>query len=348
MANIDAYLQAIMAAVRGEEVRGSIHDAIDIINKVGEKVIDSGTAINAGDPKGDAYDKSLYINTSTNELLRCNGTIWVKVGNIKGNGITEITGPTHEVGFPLDDIYTIHYTEGPDTTFVVHNGKEITSVLISNQTGLIDTYEITYSDNSTDHFQVKNGNQWYYGILVSGEIAADTGFTLPFDVKSGDAYLNISEDSIYTCKTGAAAGQTSTWNYQFTITSASTGTNNYNMLLNLPYINGVELKGSKSLADLGIQSIIDSDGWLMDGAVVNEHAMAVGSTYTDFTAAEMAAFTPHISDGWSLEAYFDVVDGQPAPNLKNIVHYADNHVRVNYTKVKATQTNCKCKLRIIK
>ena len=347
MANIDAYLQAIMAAVRGEQVRGSIHDAIDIINKVSEKVIDSGTAINAGDPKGDAYDKSLYINTSTNKLLRCNGTKWVEVGSIKGNGISEITGPTPGAT-DLDDVYTIHYTEGPDTIFTVHNGKEITSVQISSTVGLVDTYTILYSDGSTDTFNVKNGNQWYYGILVSGEIAADTGFTLPFECKSGDAYLNISEDSIYTCKTGAAAGQTSTWNYQFTITSASTGTNNYNMLLNLPSINGVELKGAKSLADLGIQSIIDSDGWLMDGAVVNEHAMAVGSTYTDFTAAEMAAFTPHIVDGWSLEAYFDVVDGQPAPNLKNIVHYADNHVRVNYTKVKATQTNCKCKLRIIK
>ena len=347
MANIDAFLQAIMAAVRGEEVRGSIHDAIDLINKVSEKVIDSGTAINAGDLKGDAYDGSLYINTSTNKLLRCNGTIWVEVGSIKGNGITEITGPT-EGPTVLDDVYTIHYAEGPSTTFTVHNGKEITSVSISSQVGLVDTYTILYSDGSTDSFSIKNGNQWYYGVLVSGEVASDVGFTLPFEVKSGDAYLNISEDSIYTCTAGAAAGQTSTWIYQFTITSASTGTNNYNMLLNLPSINGVELKGAKSLTDLGIQSIADSDGWLMNGSSVNEHAMAVGSTYTEYTAAEMAAFTPHIADGWALKVYFDVVDGQPAPNLKSIIHYADNHIRINYTKVKAAQTGCKCKLRIVK
>ena len=38
MANITAYLQAIMQAVYGEDVRGSIHDAIELINEVGEVV----------------------------------------------------------------------------------------------------------------------------------------------------------------------------------------------------------------------------------------------------------------------------------------------------------------------
>ena len=33
MANINQYLQAIMDAIYGEDVRGSIHDAIDLINK---------------------------------------------------------------------------------------------------------------------------------------------------------------------------------------------------------------------------------------------------------------------------------------------------------------------------
>lgn len=39
----------------------------------------------------------------------------------------------------------------------------------------------------------------------------------------------------------------------------STGTSNYNDLSNKPLINSVELKGNKSLNDLGIQSVIDSD-----------------------------------------------------------------------------------------
>ena len=32
MANISTYLQKILSAVYGEEVRGSIHDAIDAMN----------------------------------------------------------------------------------------------------------------------------------------------------------------------------------------------------------------------------------------------------------------------------------------------------------------------------
>ena len=33
MANISTYLAAIMSAVHGEDVRGSIHDAIEIIKR---------------------------------------------------------------------------------------------------------------------------------------------------------------------------------------------------------------------------------------------------------------------------------------------------------------------------
>ena len=47
MANINTYLQAILQAVYGEDVRGSIHDAIDIINKVGEVVLNT-TLTNCG------------------------------------------------------------------------------------------------------------------------------------------------------------------------------------------------------------------------------------------------------------------------------------------------------------
>lgn len=37
------------------------------------------------------------------------------------------------------------------------------------------------------------------------------------------------------------------------------GTNNYNNLLNLPSINGITLKGKKTLDDLGIQEKIDKE-----------------------------------------------------------------------------------------
>ena len=345
MADISRYLQAIMQAVLGEQVRGSIHDAIDIINKVSEKQIDAGTAINAGDPAGSYYDKSLYINTATDKLLRCNGTTWQEVGYIRGNGISEITGP---VSSGLTDTYTIHYTDGDTVDFTVTNGKGILSVTLTNQSGLLDTYTIAYNDGNTDTFTVKNGNEWYWGTLVSGKVAAGASFTLPFAVRPGDGYLNISEDALYECTSGANAGMTSVWEYKFTITSSSTGTNDYSMLINLPSINSVQLIGNKTSAQLGLKAEADSDTWLKDSSTppqVIEKTMAVDSTSITFSTAEMATV---VANGWAVKAFFDCAIDQVPPTLKKMIAKTDGSLQINYSKVKAAQAPCKCKLRIIK
>ena len=351
MANITAELQAILAAVLGEEVRGSIYSAINKINIASENAISSGTAINAGDPVASPeLDKALYINTNTNELLRANTTNWVLVGRIKGNGITSITGPDPGTS-PLDDVYTINYLEGSPTTFTVHNGKGITSVGISSQSGLIDTYTILYNDGTSDTFSIKNGNQWYYGIAITGTSTTPTSFVLPFEVKPGDSYLNISNDSIYHCTVGAPAGGSSSWVYDFTITSTSTGTNNYNMLLNLPKINTVEVKGTQTGHDLGLLDEARADAWLMDGANPMQKPMPVNSTSVSFSSAEMADI---YSNGWAVKAYFNVADGQPAPSFKKMVKDATTGaLTISYTKVKAAQAGvsgneCYCQLRIVK
>lgn len=44
MADISTYLKAINDAIYGEEVRSSIHDAINIINEVAQGAKDSATA----------------------------------------------------------------------------------------------------------------------------------------------------------------------------------------------------------------------------------------------------------------------------------------------------------------
>lgn len=339
MADIQRYLDAIMAAVLGEQVRGSIHDSIDIINKVSEKQIDSGTAIHAGDPAGSYYDKSLYINTQTDELLRCNGSTWVVVDNIRGNGISEITGP---VSSGLKDTYTIHYTDGVNVTFDVYNGRGIVRFELTNKSGLIDTYTVTYNDSTTSELKVKNGNQWYSGTEVSGGSSTPTGFTLPYEVKAGDFYLNISDDTVYMCTVGAEANMTSTWVYRLTISSSSTGTNNYGMLQNKPAVNGHTLLGNMTNADL------DLDDWLTDGAtppVVIEKVMAVGTSSITFSAADMSVVN---TNGWAVKPFFECADGQAPPALKKIVHNVDGSVDIRYSKVKPEQATVKCKLRIVK
>ena len=96
MANISSYLAAILSAVYGEDVRGSIHDAIEIINDVSEVVLNTGTAVTSSTSSSTGfYDGSFYINTNTMELWKCIGTdSWQSQGVLKGadgNGIASIT-----------------------------------------------------------------------------------------------------------------------------------------------------------------------------------------------------------------------------------------------------------------
>ena len=121
MADISRYLSEIMAAVYGEQVRGSIYNAIDIINKVGEKNITIGTAVTSTRSSISGYYKdSLYLNSQTWDMWRCTGNAWVKEGNLKGTTIASIskTGNTGNT-----DIYTVKGSDGSNLgTFNVSNG----------------------------------------------------------------------------------------------------------------------------------------------------------------------------------------------------------------------------------
>ena len=86
MADISTELQAIMDAVYGEDVRSAIHDAIDLINKVGEVTLTLGTAVtSASSSTTGFYEDSVYINTNTYDVWQCTGTAWALKGNIKGD-----------------------------------------------------------------------------------------------------------------------------------------------------------------------------------------------------------------------------------------------------------------------
>lgn len=71
-------------------------------------------------------------------------------------GIKSITGPT-TVG--LVDTYTITYADDTYDTFEVTNGKGITGISKTGTSGLVDTYTITYNDGDTDTFTVTNGEK---------------------------------------------------------------------------------------------------------------------------------------------------------------------------------------------
>lgn len=59
----------------------------------------------------------------------------------------------------------------------------------------------------------------------------------------------------------------------------SSGTTDYSALSNKPKINNVELSGNKSLADLGIQSEINSGNLLPSNLVLGDRGMTVYEQY---------------------------------------------------------------------
>lgn len=194
MANISSYLAAIMSAVYGEDVRGSIHDAIDIINKVGEVVLSTGTAVtNPTSSSTGFYDGSFYINTNTMELWKCIGTnTWQSQGVLKG-------------------------ADGA-------NGNGIVSIIKTATVGLVDTYTITYDDGTTSTYAVtngQNGSKWYKGTAISGTGTSITGFPGVIN----DFYLNSADGYVYTCtKTGGSLPpDAAEWDYVMTLTGGGGG-----------------------------------------------------------------------------------------------------------------------------
>jgi hypothetical protein len=189
MANISSYLAAILAAVYGEDVRGSIHDAIDIINKVGEVLLNTGTAVTGPTSSSTGfYDGSFYINASTMELWKCIGTdTWQSQGVLKG-------------------------ADGAD-------GNGIVSIAKTATVGLVDTYTITSDDGSTTTYDItngQNGSKWYKGTAISGTGTSITGF--PGNMN--DFYLNSTDGYVYICtKTGGSLPpDAAEWDYLMTLT----------------------------------------------------------------------------------------------------------------------------------
>ena len=236
MADISQYLAAIMAAVYGEDVRGSIHDAIEIINDVGEKVLSTGTAVvGPSSSSSGFFEDSLYLNTNTFELWKCIGEdSWDSQGTLKGDPGTPGTD-----GEGIDDIQ-----------------KTATA-------GLVDTYTIYMDDGVTTYnFYVtngSNGNKWYRGTNISGKSVNPTVYSASgiTSANPNDFYLNPTEGAIYYCVTGGDAN-TATWSYDFTMSGGGGGgTSDYNDLTNKPSIASVTLSGNKTLADLGIAASAD-------------------------------------------------------------------------------------------
>lgn len=172
MADISTELARILVAVYGNEVRGSIHDAIEKINDVSEVMISAGTEISSQtSTTAGYYSGSLYMNTSTNELWRCLGASWELLGNLKGErGVqglkgTDGTGIDSVVdngngtfkfyltnGTYSDNVATIKGDTGATgaTGATGPKGRDVTNIQMTG-TGKVHPISVTYSDGITQN-----------------------------------------------------------------------------------------------------------------------------------------------------------------------------------------------------
>ena len=298
MADISTELARILSAIYGEDVRGSIHDAIEKINDVSEVVLTTGTAVTSPSSSSTGfYDDSLYLNTDTFELWKCTGVnTWASQGILKGdpgedgNGIASIT-KTATSG--LVDTYTITYTDGTTDTFNVTNGANgtdgsdgvsVTGVSLVSKVGLLATYRMTFSDGSYYDYTVSDG--------ASGSGTGD--MTKAVYDTDNDGIVDAAET--LQGLTATIADLNKTANLATVATSGS-----YNDLSNKPTIPTItdtySSTSSDGMSGKAVKSAIDALD-KSDSAVSGQYVSAVSETDGIITVSRASLPTiPTVNNG---------------------------------------------------
>ena len=298
MADISTELARILSAIYGEDVRGSIHDAIEKINNVSEVVLTTGTAVTGPSSSSTGfYDDSLYLNTDTFELWKCTGVnTWASQGILKGdpgedgNGIASIT-KTATSG--LVDTYTITYTDGTTDTFNVTNGANgtdgsdgvsVTGVSLLSKVGLLATYRMTFSNGTYFDYTVSDG--------ASGSGTGD--MTKAVYDTDNDGIVDAAET--LSGLTATIADLNKTANLATVATSGS-----YNDLSNKPTIPTITdtYSGTSSdgMSGKAVKSAIDALD-KSDSAVSGQYVSAVSETDGIITVSRASLPTiPTVNDG---------------------------------------------------
>lgn len=262
-------------------------------------------------------------------------------GAFIGNGIKSIT-LISTVG--LVDTYQILFTNGSTFDFQVTNGATptitiqdgvwfvngistgvsalgqkgdkgdpgvgIVSIEETSTSGNVDTYTITFTNQTTSTFTVTNGTDGKDGVTPNIQIGTVT--TLPAGSQATATITGTPKSPILNL--GIPEGETG-------------GTTNYNDLENKPQINGVELSGNKSGNDIGLvnnQQGTANAGKVLgigqDGLVIPvENAGASDNIIYKDVPKQL---NPNITDGflramWSLKLYGQSSQGaDPSPSNK--------------------------------
>lgn len=201
-------------------------------------------------------------------------------GNFVGNGIKSITlistvglVDTYQILFTNNETFDFQVTNGATPTITIENGiwfvngistgvsalgqkgdkgdpgVGIVSIEKTSTSGNVDTYTITFTNQTTSTFTVTNGTNGKDGVTPNIQIGTVT--TLPAGSQATASITGTIENPLLNL--GIPEGE-----------QGSGGTTNYNDLENKPSINGVELIGNKTSGDLKMYTKEEVDYLLAD------------------------------------------------------------------------------------
>ena len=128
-----------------------------------------------------------FVLQQNNRAMRLTGQVllnWLAVALDGHGGINNIAKTSTSV---LVDTYTITFADETTATFTVTNGKSIESIEKTSTSGLVDTYTITYNDSDSDSFDVTNGNG-ITSIAKTGTSGLVDTYTITFDNGSVETF----------------------------------------------------------------------------------------------------------------------------------------------------------------
>ena len=119
----------------------------------------------------------------------------------KGTDGRAITSVTKISTSGLVDTYKISFSDNTSTNFTLTNGSSIKSIAKTGTSGLTDTYTVTLTDGTTSTFDVNNGNGIASITLQSGTHAPGTTDTYKITFTNGE----FTTFSVYNGMNGAGS-----------------------------------------------------------------------------------------------------------------------------------------------
>ena len=199
MATHQANIDNLRTATLGEQVRGSMIQLFEEDYNLVKRGINVGTAVtSASSSTAGYYDGNLYINSATLDVWECNGSVWIRQGNLKG--IANITETISPVDGGVNTI-TITLTDGTTKVLTVKNGetgadgvdgvdgkdgadgKSIANISLASTSGNVKTYDVFLDDGTKTPtgFSVEDGASSYLHIRYSSSFDGTGMVTTPTD-----------------------------------------------------------------------------------------------------------------------------------------------------------------------